>query len=90
MRTASPTISLSDVKSIVFFKVDQITTDLICCEVIVKTADGQQSFLINEEMPEFDSLINAFEMLPGFDRQWREKVVLPPFAENRTVAYSQY
>jgi hypothetical protein len=30
-----------------------------------------------------------FEILPGFDREWRDEIIDPPFATNRTVIYSR-
>lgn len=89
MKTQCPVISISAVTSIIFFKRDEITTDLICCEVTVTGVEGTQTYLFHEDLPYFDELITQFETLDGFDMKWREKVVLPPFAENRTVAYER-
>jgi hypothetical protein len=36
----------------------------------------------------FENLIAAFERLPGFDTDWRDKVIKPAFAENRTIVFS--
>lgn len=33
--------------------------------------------------------MTRFETLPGFDRTWRDEVIDPPFATNRTVIYSR-
>ena len=44
---------------------------------------------IHEELAGFDTAMASFEILPGFDRRWREAVILPPFATNRTIVYSR-
>ncbi len=51
--------------------------------------DGEQIRTIHEELPGFDALMARFETLPAFNRMWREEVILPPFAINRTVIYSR-
>ena len=58
--------SLSSVERVTFFKRDEITTDLICCQVV---SSGQVQ-TIHEEMPIWDALIGHLVGLPGF-RQGR-------------------
>lgn len=79
-------ISLGDVEEVTFFKRDEITTDLVCCEIRVDANDGPIWFF-HEETVGFDKLVTFLERLPAFDLRWRDKVMLPPFAENRTVAF---
>jgi hypothetical protein len=33
--------------------------------------------------------MSRLEALPGFDRKWREAVIPPPFAGNRTIIYQR-
>jgi hypothetical protein len=72
-----------DVLEIVAFKHDQTTTDLICLKFTDR--DGR-SLVVHEDMEgflEFEAEMNRiFNLI-----EWRSKVVLPPFAENRTVIY---
>ena len=82
-----PRFALSDIGEVTFFKRDELTTDLICCEIVVRVAQGAQTWFLHEEVSGFDDLVGLLERLPEFDRNWRSRVVLPPFAENRTVAY---
>jgi len=82
-------VSLDEVRAIVAYKLDELTTDLVCCDIVTGAADGEQIRTIHEELLGFDAAMNAFEALPSFDRQWRDKVVLPPFATNRTVIYDR-
>ena len=75
--------SWQDVLEIVAFKHDQITTDLICLKI---TGRDGQSLVLHEEMDgflEFEAKMNSIFNL----KEWRSKVVLPPFAANRTVIY---
>ncbi|MEH3101239.1 hypothetical protein [Sphingomonas adhaesiva] len=82
-------VSLDEVRAIVAYKLDELTTDLVCCDIVTSAADGEQIRTIHEELLGFDAAMKAFEALTGFDRQWRDAVVLPPFAMNRTVIYDR-
>ncbi|MGE8133139.1 hypothetical protein ACQKO5_06000 [Novosphingobium subterraneum] len=68
---------------VTFFKRDEITTDLICCEVVVS---GQIHFF-HEECAEWRALLNSFCDLTGFDDNWFAKVQCPPFQACETVAF---
>jgi len=78
-------IPLSAVERVTFYKRDELTTDLICCDV---TADGQVWFC-HEEAPEWHDLLAHLSGLPGFDQDWFAKVFLPVFAHSETVAFSR-
>ncbi len=73
---------------VTFFKIDELTTDLICCELEVTGLNGVSSTRIfHEEGPEWESVLRLVARLPGFDHDWWTKVVHPAFAENRTVVF---
>lgn len=82
-------VSLEEVSAIVAYKLDELTTDLVCCDIVTGADDGEQIRTIHEELPGFDAAMASFENLPGFNRQWRDAVILPPFDTNRTVIYSR-
>jgi hypothetical protein len=90
VRTRAPVeheeIPLADVATVTFFKRDELTTDLICCEVAIK-APVEKTLFFHEEMEAWDRLLAHLSQLSGFRPDWYEMVVLPAFAENRTVAY---
>ena len=69
-------LTLPDVRAVVFYKRDEITTDLICCDVEV--AGHVWSF--HEEAAGWQDLITHLSALPGFRADWYESVVSPPFA----------
>ena len=71
---------------VAFFKRDELTTDLICCEVATK-APTEQVFFFHEEMDGWNQLLAHLGQLKGFRSDWYEAVALPTFAESRTVAY---
>ena len=77
--------SLGAIERVAFFKRDEITTDLICCEV---EAAGRTWFF-HEEAAEWDALLRHLEALPGFRSDWYAAVVQPPFETGETVAYEQ-
>lgn len=82
-------VSLDEVSAIVAYKLDEITTDLVCCDIVTGAGDGEQIRTIHEELLGFDAAMVGFDVLPGFDRKWRDAVILPPSAANRTVIYSR-
>lgn len=82
-------VALDEVRAVVVYKLDELTTDLVCCDIVTGAGDNEQIRTIHEELPGFEAAMRSFETLPGFNRQWRDAVVLPPFATNRTVAYER-
>ena len=78
-------VSVDEVSAIVAYKLDELTTDLVCCDIVTGAGDGEQIRTIHEELPGFDAAMASFETLPDFNRKWRDAVILPPFAANRTV-----
>lgn len=79
--------TLNQVYEVAFFKRDEVTTDLICCEVSISSSRYEGVLFFHEEMGIWTRLIGRVSALPDFDRKWFEKVVKPPFKEQRTVAY---
>ncbi|MET0308215.1 MAG: hypothetical protein ABW023_05865 [Sphingomonas sp.] len=80
-----PTIPMAEIDAVIFYKRDEITTDLICCEI--STAHTHWRF--HEEMKGWDTLLNWLRQLPGFREDWFAQVSQPPFAESRFVAFGR-
>ncbi|AUN33542.1 hypothetical protein [Niveispirillum cyanobacteriorum] len=80
-------IDYDSITTIVGYKIDLFTVDLVCCDIVFISSDHQLTWTAHEEMPGFEKLMLYLENLPGFDRSWREKVILPAFAENRTTIF---
>ena len=78
-------LPLDVILEVVFFKRDEITTDLICCEV---TTSGDV-WHFHEDWPGWRSLITHLEALPGWRADWLAGVSQPPFAHSRTVAFKR-
>lgn len=76
-------LRLDDIRTVTFYKHDELTTDLICCEI---EGEGGTNFF-HEEMEGWDGLLRRLEELPGFDRDWYAQVYLPAFEPCTTVAY---
>lgn len=85
----TPPSELEDVRRIVFFKRDELMTDLVCCEVEVDAPSGPLVYFYHEEYSGWDDLLEWLGRLAGFDHDGREKVILPPFAKNRTVVFER-
>src|SRR5690606_4367674 len=82
-------VSLDEVSEVIAYKIDELTIDLVCCDIVTGSGDGQQIRTIHEEIPGFDDLMACFETLPGFNPKWRDAVIHPPFATNRTTIYDR-
>jgi hypothetical protein len=76
---------LAEVSRVEFYKRDELTTDLICCEV---TAGGEVHFSHEEERG-WDAVVEALRALPGFDPDWFARVSQPPFDESRICAFER-
>lgn len=75
-----------DIGAVRSFKVDCYAHDLICFAVD-STAAGA-GFFVTEEHPQYGELIGACEArLPGFDREWFQRVAFPPFETCETWLY---
>lgn len=68
-------LPLAKVESVTFYKRDQITTDLICCEVGL----GSETWFFHEELEGWDLLLLHLTQLPDFRADWFSSVSQPPF-----------
>ncbi|RFB04157.1 hypothetical protein [Parvularcula marina] len=81
------TIPFNQITRIEIFKRDILVTDLICSQIYYQTNGGIRSAIIHEEMTGFDEALSRIAKFPGFMTGWRDRVVLPPFEENRTTVF---
>jgi hypothetical protein len=75
----------SQVAKVTFYKLDEITTDLICCEVVV----AGKTWNFHEELAGWELLIDHLQSLPGFRSDWFAAVSQPAFAASATLAFSR-
>jgi hypothetical protein len=78
-------VPLKEIGKVTFYKRDELTTDLICFDVLV----GDEVWTFHEELDGWDLLIDHLEGLPGFRGDWFAAVSQPPFAMCETVAFSR-
>jgi hypothetical protein len=78
--------STASINDVTFYKRDELTSDLICCEVTV----GDMVWTLHEELAGWDELLGHLKGLPGFRVDWFECVSQPPFKTNATVAFRRY
>jgi hypothetical protein len=78
-------LPLADVETVTFYQRDEITTDLICCEIRARDL----VWVFHEEAEGWDRLVAHLEELPGFRRDWYQAVVQPPFATTEAIAYTR-
>lgn len=79
-------LPLPRIAKVTFYKRDEITTDLICCDVDV---DGNV-WTFHEELIGWDLLIGHLQRLPGFRTEWFGLVSQPSFGAGDTVAFERY
>jgi hypothetical protein len=84
-------VAYAAISSVAAYKRDQLTVDLICFAVSYLDASGADLTIeVDEDMAGFDELdAGLARALAGFDRNWRDKVVKPAFAENRTLLFEK-
>jgi hypothetical protein len=78
-------LPLTDIARVTFYKRDELTTDLICCDVLV----GDEVWTFHEELVGWGLLINHLQRLPSFRGDWFGAVSQPPFIASETVAFSR-
>jgi hypothetical protein len=78
-------LPLSEIDAVIFYKRDEITTDLICCDVAIQG----RLWTFHEEAAEWQALTAHLSALPGIRNDWYEAVVNPPFATNETIAFKR-
>jgi hypothetical protein len=78
-------LPLTDIQKVTFYKRDEVTTDLICCDVEV----AGQVWFFHEDAEGWDALVRHLERLPRFREDWYEAVVQPPFSANETIAFTR-
>ena len=83
---SAPEIALDKVAKVQFYKLDELTTDLICCEL---TLDGGGALFLHEDMYDWDDQLGRLATLPGFDADWFMKVAQPAFATCHTIAFER-
>ena len=76
-------LPLCEIDAVVFYKRDELTTDLICCDVEVHG----RVWTFHEETSGWKVLTAHLSGLPDFRSDWYGAVVNPPFATSETVAY---
>jgi hypothetical protein len=80
-------IASDEVRRAEIYKRDDLTTDLICCDLTVERNGVSLVYTLHEEAPGWGEFLAWLGLLPGFRADWRSAVVLPPFEANRTVVF---
>ena len=76
-------LRLADIESVVFYKRDELTSDLICCDV--KVAGDVWTF--HEALMGWDLLIDHLNGLPGFCASSFAAILQPPCEFSEAVAF---
>lgn len=78
-------LPLTEISRVTFYKRDEMTTDLICCDVVV----AGEVWSFHEELVGWDLLIGYLQRLPNFRTDWFTTVSQPVFATGKTIAFSR-
>jgi hypothetical protein len=83
-------VGLDQIERIEAYTRDAIPDDLVCMDIwLDRTAPSPGPVSIHVGMQGFDAVVEGLQRLRGFDPQWREKVMISQFAENRTLVYER-
>jgi hypothetical protein len=78
-----------DVMQVRAYKRDELTTDLICLDVVLR---DWSTWCVHEELPGWDEFLEVAEVaLPGMRRRrsWYPDVGKPAFTRNETVIFDR-
>ena len=78
-------LPLSAIDKVIFYKRDEITTDLICCDIEM----GESVWTFHEGLRGWNLLLQHLHKLPGFREDWFAAVSQPAFEASETVAFSR-
>lgn len=81
---ASFSATFDRIARILVWQEDLVTHDHVHVEIDL---GGGEALVIDEDMRGFRALMDRLAGLPGFDTDWWDKAILPPFASNTLVAY---
>ncbi len=81
--------SLEKIEKVTFFKIDEFTSDLVCCDIVFSDDNGLQIIHLNEDRDDLARVDCYFASVEGYDKNWRENVILPPFEECEYVAFKR-
>ncbi|MEL6323928.1 MAG: hypothetical protein AAFQ84_06835 [Pseudomonadota bacterium] len=84
---AGQTITRDKVRKVAFYKTDLITYDCVMCEITAEIEQAHRTWCVSEDDESFAAFEAWLLALPGFDTDWRSKVIKPAFEENLTVAF---
>jgi hypothetical protein len=76
-------LPLSEIERVVFYKRDELTTDLVCCDVRV----AGKVWTFHEALAGWDLLIEHLNGLRGFQPASLAAMAQPPFELSETVAF---
>ena len=74
-----------EIERVVFFKRDEVTADLICCDVKV----AGKTWMFHEALSGWDLLLGHLSNLPGFRFYAVAAIADPPFERSEVVAYQR-
>ena len=78
-------LPLGRIDKVTFYKVDELTTDLICCDVGI---DGK-TWTFHEELVGWEAPLAHLQQLPHFREDWYAAVLQPPFERCETIAFGR-
>ena len=78
-------IPANSVTKVAFYKRDEVTTDLICCQVVC----GDEVWTFHEECVGWSLLLAHLGALPEFRADWFARISQPPFGRSEFVAFSR-
>jgi len=78
-------LPMAEVEKIVFYKRDELTSDLICCDIRI----SGETWTFDEALPGWSLLIDHLGGLPGFRPDALAAVSQPPADVSEAVAFDR-
>lgn len=81
-------IKWAEIRKIVAFKRDLVTSDIVCLEFHLLGTD--QVFEVNDDVGGFWDLVRRLkEVFPSSDQEWEAAVIRPAFARNARLIFER-
>lgn len=82
-------VRFDEVQAVIAWKRDKLTSDLVCCDFVTDSREGEQVRTVHEELAGFQALMTRFAVLPGVDQHSWEAVIGTAFATDRRIIYTR-
>ncbi len=81
--------ALSEIYAVRAYKLDEITTDLICFDITFDYKGERKTLTIHEDQPDFESKLAKLAVLSNFRVDWKTDVLERTFERCEIVVFQR-